>query len=753
MNPVMDDVMASRDADLGAAIRSRDVRALVALMFEGSPPAPRSGFKTEGELWDFKSDCPHLGKSHRNAWAHFALDVLGFHNHHGGVIVFGINDRTYTFVGATQILDSKQVNDQLRRFLGDRIWVEYHREFIQDDQKHLGIAVVPPRGPQIARFRIDAPHVDGKQLFKAGESAIRRGDSTFALSKQEADGLSRSVLTPTLGLVYAVDEPFFRILSAEYSAFIERGELGTRVTQALSDPRASTTALVGIGGVGKTALATWAALRAYDTRSFDFIVSITAKDRELTVSGIQALVPALSSFEALLDNIADVLGFRELKALPIDRKESEIRSLISGSKGLLFVDNLETVDDARIITFLDELPVGVRALTTSRRARVRVSVRPIDAGPFSDDEVTRYIRALSRETGLSHAADLTVAECTRIGESCDRIPLAIRWALARSRGAAEALAAAEDVTRSSRRGEELLEFCFRRIFDRMPDDERAVVSSLSLFQRPLPAEAVVIGAGLSHVKFSDVVNRLTEDALVQRLFDSDLNDYVYTLLPITRAFVYGQVRQTANAEEQIRARMTDYFEARDVREDGERLVVRALRQGRGNADEALLDLALAAQRKRDFQNARDLYLQALQRNPGSWKAARLFAEFHRHCLNNTGEALRYYEQAASHAPRRGPERALIFREWGMLLRQCGDPNATPRAIENFEIALKETPNDEIAMHALATMLDREGYYLRVIEVLEPIKDHSNERTRSMVRPLLKKAYEKTGDMLKACSLR
>jgi hypothetical protein len=47
-----------------------------------------------------------------------------------------------------------------------------------------------------------------------------------------------------------------------------------------------------------------------------------------------------------------------------------VRSLIEKSNGLLFVDNLETVDDARIIQFLDSLPVGVRAITTSRRTSV-----------------------------------------------------------------------------------------------------------------------------------------------------------------------------------------------------------------------------------------------------------------------------------------------------------------------------------------------------------------------------------------------
>ena len=47
----------------------------------------------------------------------------------------------------------------------------------------------------------------------------------------------------------------------------------------------------------------------------------------------------------------------------------------------------------------------------------------------------------------------------------------------------------------------------------------------------------------------------------------------------------------------------------------------------------------------------------------------------------------------------------------------------------FEIALKETPNDPIVIYGMASMLDRKGNYDRLIELVEPIKNHSNPKTR------------------------
>lgn len=744
-----------RNEEIARAIRQRDVDAIVALLFDTGTQKLRPGFSTETDLWDFKAGCPKASKDKEEiiGWSNLAVDALAFHNARGGLLVFGIEDHNLQFRGVRHRVDSKLFNDQLRKFISDRIWVEFYRVFIQPDQSYLGLAIVPPRGPVLERFRADAPVTTEGKKFKVGDSAIREHDSSRVLPKSEADARARQITVPVVNQTYVVDEPYFRILSPEYVHFVERKMPCEEIETAMNDPRSSIAAIVGIGGTGKTALATWAAIRAYERRQYAFIASITAKDRELTSSGIRALEPGLSSFEALLDSVLDVVGFPELKASGVVEKEAEVRALLEKSNGLLFVDNLETVDDARIIQFLDALPIGVRAITTSRRSSVRVSVHPVPLGALTDEEVVSYIGSLSSAAGLAHAAKLSPAECVRIGEACDGLPLAIRWALGRSKSAPEALATAEAITASKRTGEELLEFCFRRVFDSMTGPEQSVLEVLSLFQRPLPAEAAVVGADMPALKVSDALDDLFADSVVKRLFDPDRNDYCYSLFPVTRAFVVSHLGRQHGLAEKMRARMADWFEARDVHDLTERLVVREVRQGKGGSESALLDLAQAAERKADTGSAKALYEQALQRSPGSWRAARLAAEFYRHKMEDLTEALRLYEKAAGNAPRRGPDRALIYREWGMLLRDSGDPQATDQAIQNFEIALAETPNDVVATHALATMLTRKGAYQQVISLLEPLAKHTSRLTREKTYPVLLQAYQESGEILKAAELK
>jgi hypothetical protein len=336
--------------------------------------------------------------------------------------------------------------------------------------------------------------------------------------------------------------------------------------------------LIGIGGSGKTTLGTWAVLKAYERKQFDFIVSITAKDRELTSVGIQSLTTSPTTFEVLLDGVLEVLGYEELAGSSVEEREEEARQLLTCSNALLYVDNLETVDDSRVIRFLDDLPIGVRGLVTSRRATVRVAVRPVDVGPFSAKEARALIHSLRNEAGTGYVADLSEAEVDRIADACDRLPLAIRWTLMRAGSAAEAVNRAERLRSSGERDEEqLLEFVFRRVFDGMSEVEKAVMQTLSIFTEPSPTETLVAGTGQKAHSVVDALEDIARDALAQRFFDPSRNDHVYGLAPLTRSFVLAEVRKDRKVEELIRHRLSGWYEALDVKG-----LSRKVRQGPGD---------------------------------------------------------------------------------------------------------------------------------------------------------------------------
>jgi tetratricopeptide (TPR) repeat protein len=605
----------------------------------------------------------------------------------------------------------------------------------------------------LAYFIADAPEVGDKRDFLKGESALRQGDSSLVLMQSDALAHQASFSPALTTSFFSVNEPFFRLFPIETDHFVQRPALRQAIDSALADPRTSVTSLVGVGGSGKTTLATAATLDSYDTSRFDFIVSVTAKDRELATEGIRQLEPSLTTYETLLATVADVLGFTDLKHQPLAEQAAGVRELITNSGGLIFVDNLETVDDPRVIEFLDDLPLGVKALVTSRRLRVRVSVRPVDVGALSSSEATQLVRSLRDLPGLGYVADLSPAEVEQITTACDLLPLAIRWTLLRAESAGEALQRADMLKGASRQESELLEFTFRRVFEEMSSAEKAVMRTLSILEDPTSIEGLVAGTGELGHAVVDALDGLVADALIQRAFDGERNAYAYSVAPLTRSFLVSEMRGSQHKGAEIRRRLAEWYEARDIQNPEARIVVRDLRQGRGSPEAALLDIAQAAQRRGDAKTAGEMYEQALARNPSSWRAARLRAEFERHVNKNPSRALQFYEQAAHYAPSRGSDRAIVFREWGMLLKDSGRADATDMAIDKFETALKETPNDAFLVHALATMYDRKGIYRRVIELLEPLRHHPSERTQMLALQLLLKAYERTTDILQAAETR
>src|SRR5262249_47886735 len=150
------------------------------------------------------------------------------------------------------------------------------------------------------------PGEKGQQTLQAGDLCIRVGDQTKVFRGSAALAYVSENRVAESGSLYSINASNFRVLRPEWREFNPPKELCRVIEESLVSERTFVTSLTGIGGVGKTALASWATLLAYEKKYFDFIVSLTAKDRALTSTGIVPLVPTLSSLADLLREICDV---------------------------------------------------------------------------------------------------------------------------------------------------------------------------------------------------------------------------------------------------------------------------------------------------------------------------------------------------------------------------------------------------------------------------------------------------------------
>ncbi len=735
-----------RDGSIITAIRQKDMGAIETLFFSKDLTSINSLFKTETELWDYKLTCPSVDSPTLD-WAEISKDILAFHNTgKGGVIIFGVDDKDYEIIGvpSKDLIDSKIFNDKIRKYIGDKLWIDYYSLSNRDKSKYVAVIIIPPLNDNsaIKRFQKNGPEKRRKLLFQLDGSAIRRFDSSVILSPSEAKELVLS--RPTIKYKeYEVDEPYYRLLSADYHEFILRNKYCEEVMRGLHHGRATSVCLIGIGGVGKTALATWAVKKAYREEEFDYIVSISAKDRELTSSGIQSISQKLTSLDDLLDAILDVICFPEYKGYCLQDKRDAVNELISGEKMLLFVDNLETAIDKEIISFINNLPEPVKAIVTSRRNVITVSSYPIEIGPLETEEIVRYISSLSSLPKFSYCNSLSTPEKEQIGTVFNGIPLAIKWMLSSCGNSEELLAKARLMECGGLQNEELLEFSFRRVFDDMTQIEKSVMQVLAVIS-DIPIEAIVKACGLSSrsSEVGDALESLVSDTIIIRYYDPESHSDKYRLLTLTQRFMLKNCI-TTKEEQAIHRRLSAWYSAADIPNPEERQLISAMRQGGQNMGSTLVSFAEAAARKGDDANAVKFFDSALQRDPNNWKVYWRYGEYYRHVKQSKTQTISMYETALKLASKEKMtlEIVIMNREFGIIYGNSGRHDAIERAIQHFEVAYHNMPNDPICAKGLASMYEKRGNTSEVVRVLEPFKSSKDQRTRQTLLPILRRAYE------------
>lgn len=731
------------------AIAKGDANSIINSIFDMKKIEIKNGYFCENELWDYKEHIPENNEP--IGWAEISKDVLAFYNCKGGVLIFGINDKSFKTSFVNTIYDSKLFNDKIRKYIGDSIFVEFQRFFIQEDQSYIGIALIPPRGPVIEKFKKNSPHKKGKSFFLKNGCAIREFDSSQVYSPEKTALKASLSISTNKDKRFEIDEPRYKILAAEYKFYIERKKTDDEIFSALLDPRYSTISLVGIGGVGKTATATAIVLKAYKSNKFNYIVSVTAKDRELTNKGIQAVVSDISSYENLLNSILCVLGLSDSLNSPLEDKAKDVFELLENSKSLIFVDNLETIEDEDIINFLNKLPIGVKAIVTSRRSRIKFSAYPVELYPFETEQYIKYISKIGEEVGYQYVKKLTEDQKVRIGKSCDGIPLAIRWIISSSESINELLDKANELENSGHTGEQLLEFSFRRVFDSMNKYEIAILKVISLFAIHISREMILVASDLEVDGIEEALNRLINDTFVHKIYDSGRSNYIYTSLSILKKFIGKQI---APAEEKkLRRRLTNWFNAEDINDPHEKVIVQQIRQKNESSVENLIEMYKLTLNRKEIDKAEKLLLSGFEKFRNNYKILFNLGNFYRLSKEDIKQSLKFYSKAVEFCPEEADEKLIIHREYAFALKYSGLPDSLSKAIDNLEIAFSIDSNDVFTRTGLGQAYSNLGQYSKVITFCEPLLKSENHRTLEKIVPLLKTAYLRENEMIKLAELK
>jgi len=317
--------------------------------------------------------------------------------------------------------------------------------------------------------------------------------------------------------------------------FFGREEELKKIADAL-DPkfRGWGTLIDGDGGRGKTSLAVFAAYQV-PAANFERIVFVSIKQQQQDDSRLRDLGGfAFDSWMEMLGEISRILDFKAVTQAPEDQRARTLSQQLEGRRILLVLDNLETLSDGeqdQLFSFLDRLPVGNKAILTSRRF-VGTNVHALDLPLLDQSTALRLLEEI--------AAHNTAFAASSESERLDLIrqtqgnALLLRWTAGQvGRGRCRNIVDALEYLRSCPEGNDPLEFTFGDVFGSLSEPDLAILAALSHVSQPMRLDDLLI---ISNVNEHDATPRLKE--LINRsLITSDVQEMRYALVPLVADFL------------------------------------------------------------------------------------------------------------------------------------------------------------------------------------------------------------------------
>lgn len=350
--------------------------------------------------------------------------------------------------------------------------------------------------------------------------------------------------------------PKHQNLPPQGNKFIGRTEELCKLMRLLRPDRAVSIITVdGIGGVGKTALVLEAAYLCLECReygkalctcseiaktvgksigeipSFDAIVFATAKESRILPTGNTERLEAQRTFHEIVRKISKTLDDPAILDSESKEQIERIRECLQKQRTLLIVDNLETIEDKdKVLSFLSELPPGVKSVITTRE---QLGYPPIRLEHLPEVDSLKLIQQQLEEKSVT----LTAQERKKLYSVTGGIPVAIIYAVGRLAASQSLETVLEDLKDANG---DIARFCFKKSVDDIREQPAyRMLMSIAIFHSPPIQDAAirVAGLGTEPGEARRALDKLKQLSLIR------LDDGRYRMLPLTREYALAELNK------------------------------------------------------------------------------------------------------------------------------------------------------------------------------------------------------------------
>lgn len=446
----------------------------------------------------------------------------------------------------TELYETTGEHRLAQQYAARQLALEPWRE-IAHRQLMTALARTGQRGAALAQY-------ESCRRLLADELAVEPEVETMALAEQIRSGKIAKALTSETA-DHAAPSPIHPLLASS-RAHLTRSRLAPQHDQQLfgvatararvhallqAEARPWIIALDGIGGIGKTTLATDLAHEFVESERFVDIGWVSAKQEEfLPEAGVQSTGrPALD-----INTLTNTLLSQLLDHPPLTASEKEkqatLLQVLKAAPHLVVVDNLESVQDLdALIPFLSQLSNPTKVLLTSRFSRrAQAEIYSQTLRELNETDTLALLRHEADVRGINALVDADPEQLRSIYQVVGGNPLALKMVI----GQVGFLPLKQVLTNleeaRGKRVDQLYTYIYWQAWQLLDSSERQLFLSLPLVPNAT-FDHLTLASGLDEDDLQEALARLIQQSLVQ--VSGDLAERHYHLHRLTETFLMNEV--------------------------------------------------------------------------------------------------------------------------------------------------------------------------------------------------------------------
>jgi hypothetical protein len=381
----------------------------------------------------------------------------------------------------------------------------------------------------------------GKGINITGDGNVIGDSNIVAVTKHYHYGESKGDTSPGLSLC---------LPPKAYHRLVGRFDELDQVMSTLRDPKhRPMIAVVGLGGIGKTALAREAVERAWDEKLFDCVVWTSSKteyfiSERIVRTGVSTQDGAAAySFGALLSDIGRQCDRVDIAQMPPDQKQAAVKYLLANKRVLVVMDNLETVPESEdLVADVFQILGQGKVLITSRHHVKHERVLTLDLGGFPEDEGVTFLREESKARGIEVVAQADRPSLVEIHQVTGGAPLAMKLVVGQMYRQPMAVML-DTLKKASFKGQDypFYRFVYRHSWDMLEMNARMALVDMSVFP-PITGGAADDVQAISQVEasvFWPAMDQLVTLSLVDKIGVAGRERL--SLHPLTQYFIKSDI--------------------------------------------------------------------------------------------------------------------------------------------------------------------------------------------------------------------